>query len=73
MKQKIDEITQILASETIPEIGLFSGIGGQILTCSELFLHNKISQNWLSHLHHVLEERLAGEDFLFSHCSGLER
>jgi hypothetical protein len=32
MKEKIKELTQILTSEIIPDIGLLSGIGGQILT-----------------------------------------
>ena len=53
-------------------MSLLSGIGGQILTCSELFLYNNISQNWLSHLHHVLEEKLVNEPFLSTHCSGLQ-
>jgi len=71
MKSKINEIAQILSSEIASEVGLLSGIGGQILTCSELFLHNKISQNWLSHLHNVLEERLTNEEFTTTHYSGL--
>ncbi|MCL2290901.1 MAG: lanthionine synthetase C family protein [Bacteroidetes bacterium] len=71
MKKKIDELTQILASETISGLGLLSGIGGQILTCSELFLQNKVSHDWLSHLHNILEEKLSNEDFLFTHCGGL--
>ncbi|MCL2289599.1 MAG: lanthionine synthetase C family protein, partial [Bacteroidetes bacterium] len=53
------------------DLGLLSGIGGQILTCSELFLQKKVSQDWLSHLHNVLEEKLSNEDFLFTHCGGL--
>ncbi|MCL2289185.1 MAG: lanthionine synthetase C family protein, partial [Bacteroidetes bacterium] len=53
------------------DLGLLSGIGGQILTCSELFLQKKVSQDWLSHLHHVLEEKLSNENFLFTHCGGL--
>lgn len=55
----------------IPELGLLSGLGGQILTCSEFFLHQKIPQNWLLQLHHILEEKLANDDFLSTHCSGL--
>ena len=71
MKKKIEEITQILKSETAHEIGLLTGIGGQILFCSELFLHQKISQEWLRHLHSVLENRLESEEFIFTHCNGL--
>jgi len=71
MKKKIDEITTILASEIFPELGLLSGIGGQILTCSELFLHQKISQDWFTQLHQILEEKLFDDDFLATHCSGL--
>lgn len=71
MKKKIDEIAQILASETISEIGLLTGIGGQILTCSELFLQKETSQDWLSHLHQVLEGKITDEEFVFTHCSGL--
>jgi len=71
MKGKLNEISQTLTSDIVPEIGLLSGIGGQILTCSELFLHKKISQEWLAHLHHTLEEQLAKENFIFTHCSGL--
>jgi lantibiotic modifying enzyme len=71
MKEKLNEITQILKTEVIPEIGLLTGIGGQILTCSELFLHKKISQNWLLHLHHTLEDRLCNENFIPTHCGGL--
>ena len=59
---KIYEIAQILPSETVSDIGLLSGIGGQILTCSELFLHNQISQDRLSHLHHLLEDNLHEKD-----------
>jgi hypothetical protein len=71
IQKKINEITQILSSEIVSEIGLLSGIGGQILTCSELYLQNKIPQEWLFHLHQVLEEKLYNEDFIFTHCSGL--
>jgi len=71
MKRKIHELTQILTTETLPNIGLMSGLGGQILTCSELFLQKQISQNWLEHLHQVLEERLANEEFISTHCNGL--
>jgi len=71
MKKKINEITQHLQSEVAPELGLLSGIGGQILTCSELFLQNKIPQEWLTHLHNVLEQKLENEDFIATHCSGL--
>jgi len=71
IKKKIDEITQILTSEVIPEIGLLTGIGGQILICSELFLQKKTSQEWLLHLHNVLEERLSNENFITTHCGGL--
>ena len=71
MKKKINEITQLLTSRIISEIGLLSGICGQILTCNELFLQKKISQEWLSHLHQVLEDRLANENFIATHCSGL--
>jgi len=56
MKDKLNEITQIITSTTLPEIGLLTGLGGQILTSSELFLQNKISQEWLTHLHNVLEQ-----------------
>jgi len=71
MHNKIIEITQILPSEISQDIGLLSGLGGQILTCSELSLQNKISQEWLLRLHHVLEKKLSLEDFIFTHCSGL--
>jgi tetratricopeptide (TPR) repeat protein len=30
-----------------------------------------VSQEWLSHLHSVLEERLSNKDFIFTHCGGL--
>jgi len=71
MKKKIEEIIQILTSEIIHEIGLLTGIGGQILICSELFLHKKILQEWLLHLNNILEERLASENFIATHCGGL--
>jgi len=71
MKQKINEIAQILPTEIISDIGLLSGIGGQILTCGELFLQNQISQKWLDNLYKVLEDRLNQEEFLVTHCSGL--
>ena len=71
MKRKIDEIAQILKSEVIPNFGLLSGIGGQILTCSELSLYHNISQDWLSHLHIVLEEKLATDNLSATHCDGL--
>jgi len=71
IKNKITEIAQILTSETVSEIGLLTGLGGQILICSELFLHKKIPQGWLLHLHNVLEERLCNENFIATHCSGL--
>jgi len=71
MKNKIDEIAQILLSGAIPKTGLLSGLGGQILTCSELCLHQKISQDRLEHLHQVLEEKLATENFLLTYCEGL--
>ena len=71
MKKKIEEIIQILASDIVPELGLLSGLGGQILTYSELFLQQKISQEWLLHLHNVLSERLENETFIFTHCDGL--
>jgi len=71
MKKKIEETTQIISSKIAQDIGLLTGIGGQILTCSELFLQNKISQEWLTHLHNVLEQKLENEDFIFTHCSGL--
>ena len=71
MNIKIEEIIEILKSESISKIGLLTGIGGQILLCSELFLHQKISQEWMSHLHTVLEKRLENEEFIFSHCNGL--
>ena len=71
MKRKIDEISQILSTEVVPELGLLTGIGGQILTCSELFLQKKISQEWLTQLHQVLEERLTNEEFITTHCGGL--
>ena len=71
MKRKIDEFTQILTSETFPNIGLMSGLGGQILVCSELFLQKQIPQEWLDTLHQVLEERLTNEEFMTTHCNGL--
>ncbi|MCL2289759.1 MAG: lanthionine synthetase C family protein [Bacteroidetes bacterium] len=71
MKKKIGEITQILTTEIIPDIGILSGLGGQILFCSKLNMHKKISQNWLSYLHNFLEEKLSNEDFIFTHCEGL--
>ncbi|MCL2291026.1 MAG: lanthionine synthetase C family protein [Bacteroidetes bacterium] len=71
MKKKIHAITQILTSEVLPEIGLLTGIGGQILFCNELGAHKEISQDWLSRLHNVLEEKLSNEDFAFTHCDGL--
>ena len=71
MKDKIDKITQIITSAILPEIGLLAGVGGQILTCSELFLQNQVSQNCLSNLYYILEEKLSNEDFIFTHCSGL--
>ncbi|MCL2434810.1 MAG: lanthionine synthetase C family protein [Lentimicrobiaceae bacterium] len=71
MIKKIDKITQVLSSDLAPEIGLLTGLGGQILTCSELFLYQKISQEKLSHLHYVLEEKLANENFMGTHCGGL--
>jgi lantibiotic modifying enzyme len=71
MNKKIDEIVFILQNEKVSEFGLLSGLGGQILTCSELFLHKKVSQDWLTHLIHTLEKKLENEEFLFTHCSGL--
>ncbi|MCL2290899.1 MAG: lanthionine synthetase C family protein [Bacteroidetes bacterium] len=69
--KKIDEITQILTSEIVPDTELLSGLGGQLLICSELFKHKKVSQNWLLHLHNILEEKLAEEVLPFTHASGL--
>jgi lantibiotic modifying enzyme len=71
MKKKINEITQVLSSEILQNIGLLSGLGGQILTCSELFRHNYVSEDWLWQLHHLLEEKLNDEHILATHCSGL--
>jgi len=71
IKNKIAEIAQILTSETVSEIGLLSGIGGQILTCSELLLQKIIPQDWLLHLHQVMEERLCNENFIATHCGGI--
>lgn len=71
LKKKIDEITTVSESEVVSEIGLLTGIGGQILTCSELFLHKKIPESWLSHLHQVLEKKIQNEDFMPTHCTGL--
>jgi len=71
LKKKIDEIADVLTLEAILDLGLLSGIGSQILTCSEFFIHQKISQNWLDYLHHILEEKLVGEFFLATHCSGI--
>ena len=71
LKRKIDELVTVIETEVVPEIGLLSGLGGQILTCSELFLQKKISQKWLAQLHQILEERLSNEDFIATHCSGL--
>ena len=71
MKNKVETIIQILTTEIVQDIGLLTGISGQILLCSELFLHQKISQEWLNHLHSVLENRLESEEFIFTHCSGL--
>jgi hypothetical protein len=71
MERKIEELIQNLISAIVPKIGLLTGIGGQILTCSELFLQKQIPQDWLLQLHHVLEERLANEEFIFTHCNGL--
>jgi hypothetical protein len=71
MKQKINEISEVVKTTVAPYIGLLSGLGGQILICSELFLHNIISQKWLNHLHQVLEEKLETENFIASHCNGL--
>jgi len=64
MKKKIDEITYLLSANVESNIGLLTGLGGQILTCSELFLQNKISQEWLTHLHNVLEQKIENEDFM---------
>jgi len=71
MEEKIEELTQILTSTEVPEICLFTGVGGQILACGELFSQNKISQNQLTHLFQILEEQLSNEEFTFTHCSGL--
>ena len=71
MKQKINEITQLLSSQEISDIGLLTGIGGQILTCSELSLQKQVSQQWLEHLHKTLEDRLTNEVFITTHCGGL--
>jgi hypothetical protein len=71
MKKKIEEITQILVTKTINKIGLLTGIGGQILFCSELFLQNEVTQEWLTNLHNVLEDKLENEGSIFTHCSGL--
>jgi len=71
MEAKIDRITQILSTEIVSEIGLLTGIGGQILLCSELYTQNKISQEWLQLLQEALEKKLLKEDFIFTHCSGL--
>ncbi|MCL2289636.1 MAG: lanthionine synthetase C family protein [Bacteroidetes bacterium] len=71
MKKKIDEITQILKSEIAPDIGILTGLGGQMLFCSKLSAHKEISQSWLAHLRNVLEERLMDESYRSTHCSGL--
>jgi len=71
MEKKVEEITKLLISSISQRIGLLSGIGGQILTCSEMYLHHKVSQEWLSHLHNVLENKLADEEFATTHCDGL--
>jgi len=34
-------------------------------------LQNKIFQEWLTHLHNILEEKLSNESFLFKFCDGL--
>ena len=71
MKRKIDEITQVLATEIMPDVGILTGIGGQILTCSELFLQKKISQEWLVQLHQILEDRITtGENIRPTYCTG---
>ncbi|MCL2290897.1 MAG: lanthionine synthetase C family protein [Bacteroidetes bacterium] len=69
--KKIDEIAQTLKSEIAPKIGMLTGLGGQILLCSELFSYKKISQDRLSYLHQVLGEKLTGEVFSATHCDGL--
>jgi lantibiotic modifying enzyme len=71
MKKTIDKIAKILSSEIAPGIGLLSGISGQIITCSELFLLEDMSQQWLDHLHQELEKRLIHEEFVTTHCNGL--
>jgi len=70
MKQ-LNKIAQILSTQIIPDNGLLTGIGGQILICSELLLQDQVSQKCLSNLHHILEEKLSNEDFIFTHCNGL--
>jgi lantibiotic modifying enzyme len=34
-------------------------------------LQKEISQKWLEHLHHVLEEKLANENYIATHCGGI--
>ena len=36
-----------------------------------MFLQKQISQTWLEHLHQVLENKLANENFITTHCDGL--
>jgi hypothetical protein len=45
MQKKIEEITQYLTSIPVSGTSLLSGISGQILTCSELFLQKKCRRN----------------------------
>jgi hypothetical protein len=71
MKNKINEIAQILSSETVFEIGLLTGIGGQILTCSELFLQEKISHHIIISSSHF--SRFHFPDFWFTSIVFSER
>jgi len=71
MKDTVDKITQLLANEVATKTGLLTGLGGQILTCAEMFLENRFPKDRVSQLVQILENKLTCEDFVFTHCDGL--
>ncbi len=71
IKSKIEEIYEILYSETMEEIGLLSGFGGQIVSCANYQKINQKQSSYIFDLLEVLENKLSNESFIYSHCSGL--
>jgi hypothetical protein len=71
MKSKIKEIFSILNKNSVTQIGLLTGLSGQIIACSEYELHNKTENSNIYNLLDKLSKKLANEQFTYTYCDGL--